>query len=58
VPWHTLSIAPFVVGLLRYAVDIDAGEAAEPEDLVWGDRVLQAVGVLWLGLVCLGVIGA
>ena len=58
VPWHTLSIAPFVVGLLRYAVDIDAGEAAEPEDIVWGDRVLQAVGVLWLGLVCLGVIGA
>src|SRR5699024_6084904 len=23
VPWHTLSIAPFVVGVLRYAVDID-----------------------------------
>ena len=25
IPWHTFSIVPFVVGLLRYAVDIDAG---------------------------------
>ena len=41
VPWHTLSILPFVVGLMRYAVDIDAGLAAEPEDIVWRDRVLQ-----------------
>ena len=56
IPWHTISIAPFVIGLLRYAVDIDAGTAAEPEDIVWGDRVLQAVGVVWLVLVCLGVL--
>ena len=55
VPWHTFSIVPFVVGLLRYAVDIDAGEAAEPEDIVWGDRLLQAVGVIWLVLLVLGV---
>jgi decaprenyl-phosphate phosphoribosyltransferase len=58
VPWQTLSIAPFVVGVLRYAVDIDAGQAAEPEDIVWGDRVLQGIGACWLGLVCLGVLGA
>jgi decaprenyl-phosphate phosphoribosyltransferase len=56
VPWHTMSIAPFVLGLLRYAVDIDAGQAAEPEDIVWGDRVLQGIGVIWLVLVCLGVL--
>ena len=55
IPWHTLSIVPFVVGLLRYAVDIDAGEAAEPEDIVWGDRLLQAIGVVWLVLLTLGV---
>lgn len=57
VPWHTLSILPFVVGLLRYAVDIDAGEAAEPEDIVWGDRLLQAIGAIWLVLLSLGVLG-
>ena len=57
VPWHTLSILPFVVGLLRYAVDIDAGEAAEPEDIVWGDHLLQGVGAIWLLVLSLGVLG-
>jgi decaprenyl-phosphate phosphoribosyltransferase len=58
VPWHTMSIAPFVLGMLRYAVDVDAGRAAEPEDIVWGDRILQGIGLVWLVLVCLGVLGA
>ncbi len=58
VPWHTISIAPFIVGVLRYAVDIDAAKAAEPEDIVWGDRVLQVVGLSWLVVVCLGVLRA
>ena len=48
VPWLALSIIPFVGALLRYAVDIDAGTAAEPEDIVWRDRVLQGIGVVWL----------
>jgi len=56
--WHAVSIAPFVLGVLRYAADIDAGEAAEPEDIVWGDRVLQAVGVIWFVFVSLGVLNA
>lgn len=43
-----LSIAPFVLGLLRYAVDIDRGSAGEPESIVLGDRVLQSLGALWL----------
>lgn len=55
IPWHTFSIVPFVVGLLRYAVDIDAGRAAEPEDIVWDDRWLQAIAVVWLVLLSLGV---
>ena len=38
-PLAHASILPFVVGLMRYAVDVDAGEAAEPEDIV-GDRLL------------------
>ena len=55
IPWHTLSILPFVVGLLRYAVDIDAGKAAE--DIVWGDRLLQGIGVVWVVVLSLGVLG-
>ena len=49
IPWHThLDRCRSCVGLLRYAVDIDAGTAAEPEDIVWRDRVLQGIGVVWL----------
>ena len=57
-PWHELSIVAFVAGVLRYAVDVDAGTAAEPEDIVWRDRVLQGIGVVWCVLVGLGVVGA
>ncbi len=55
VHWHALSIAPFVVGIMRYAVDVDAGRAGEPEDIIWRDRTLQVIGVVWLALVCIGV---
>ena len=55
-PWLALSIIPFVGALLRYAVDIDAGTAAEPEDIVWRDRVLQGIGVLWLVVLTLGIL--
>jgi decaprenyl-phosphate phosphoribosyltransferase len=47
VPWATISIAPFVLGVLRYAVDIDKGAAGEPEEIVLRDRVLLAIGALW-----------
>lgn len=56
VPWHTISIAPFLLGLLRYAVDVDAGTAAEPEDIVFRDGVLQLVGLVWLATVGAGVL--
>ncbi len=56
-PWHMISIGAFVLGLLRYAVDIDAGTAAEPEDIVLGDRVLQGIGVVWILLVGMGILG-
>jgi decaprenyl-phosphate phosphoribosyltransferase len=56
IPWHTVSIAPFVIAMLRYAVDVDAGTAAEPEDIVFRDRVLQVIGLVWLVTVCLGVL--
>lgn len=56
-PWHALSIAPLVTGLMRYAVDIDSGQAGDPEEIIWGDRVLQAVGLTWVVLVMCGVAG-
>jgi decaprenyl-phosphate phosphoribosyltransferase len=54
--WARLSVIPFVLLLLRYARDIDSGAAEAPEDLVWGDRVLQAMGVLWAAMFMLQVV--
>jgi len=55
--WARLSVIPFVLMLLRYARDVDAGTAEAPEDLVWGDRVLQALGVMWAIIFGLQVLG-
>lgn len=54
-PWQSMSIVPFVLALLRYALDIDRGVADAPEDIVLGDRVLQALGAAWFVLVVIGV---
>lgn len=53
--WALVSVAPFVLGLLRYAVDIDHARAGAPEDIVFADRVLQALGGIWLILIVLGI---
>jgi decaprenyl-phosphate phosphoribosyltransferase len=55
VPWATISIAPFVLGVLRYARDVDKGAAGAPEEIVLGDRVLLVLGALWAVTVGLGV---
>ena len=52
-PWALFSLAPFVLGLLRYAADIDRGTAESPEDIVLADRHLQVIGLAWLVLVVL-----
>jgi decaprenyl-phosphate phosphoribosyltransferase len=57
-PWAQISIAPFVLGMMRYAVDIDRGAAGAPDDIVLGDRVLQVFGLSWLVLIALGLFGA
>jgi decaprenyl-phosphate phosphoribosyltransferase len=46
-PWRELSVIPFVVGLLRYAVFADRGTAGAPEDVVLGDKSLMVIGLLW-----------
>jgi decaprenyl-phosphate phosphoribosyltransferase len=55
--WTAISIAPFTLGLLQYAREIDIGEAGEPEDVVLRDRILQAFGLLWLIVICIAVFG-
>ena len=55
VPWTAISIAPFTLGLLQYALEVDAGSAGEPEDVVLHDHVLQGIGVVWLVVISLAV---
>lgn len=38
--WGVISIIPFVIGILRYAVDVDKGVAGEPEEVALKDKVL------------------
>ena len=50
-----ISIAPFTLGLLQYALEVDAGTAGEPEEVVLNDRVLQGLGLVWLVVISVAV---
>jgi decaprenyl-phosphate phosphoribosyltransferase len=49
-PWFELSIVPFVLALLRYALLLETGHGSAPEDVLLNDRALQAISVLWIAL--------
>jgi decaprenyl-phosphate phosphoribosyltransferase len=49
--WFAISMIPFTIAILRYAVDVDGGMAGEPEDIVLRDRVLQLLGVALIGTI-------
>jgi decaprenyl-phosphate phosphoribosyltransferase len=49
--WFAVSMIPFTIAILRYAVDVDGGLAGEPEDIALRDRVLQLLALAWIGTV-------
>ncbi|MGN2634853.1 decaprenyl-phosphate phosphoribosyltransferase [Nocardia takedensis] len=53
--WYAISMIPFTIAVLRYAVDVDGGEAGEPEEIALGDRVLQFLAIAWIGAVGVAV---
>jgi decaprenyl-phosphate phosphoribosyltransferase len=53
--WSVVSMVPFVVAVLRYAVDVDCGNGGEPEDIALGDRVLQVLALAWIGTLTFAV---
>jgi decaprenyl-phosphate phosphoribosyltransferase len=55
VPWFELSIVPFVLGVLRYALILESGGGAAPEEIVLRDRALQLMGVAWVIIVAVGI---
>lgn len=54
-PWRQLSMAAFVLAVLRYAVFADRGTAGEPEDVVLRDRALAVIGLAWIAMYGLAV---
>jgi len=56
IPWYQLSILPFVMAILRYALVLDKGDrGSAPEDIILGDRTLQCIGVAWAIVFAVGV---
>lgn len=55
VPWFQLSIVPFGLGILRYALLVDTGHGGAPEEVVLSDRALLLTGVAWIVIFVAGV---
>ncbi len=53
--WPQVSLVPFTMAILRFAIDVDAGTAEEPEVIVLHDRVLLVLGSVWALTLALAV---
>jgi decaprenyl-phosphate phosphoribosyltransferase len=54
-PFYELSIVPMLTALLRYALVLEQGRGAAPEDVFASDRILQLLGLAWVVIYGLGV---
>lgn len=54
-PWAQLSIVPFLIAILRYALLVDQGKGSAPEDVILHDRMMQIMGVLWALILMIGI---
>ena len=54
-PFYELSIVPMLTALLRYALVVENGHGAAPEEVFASDRVLQLLGLAWVVVFGLGV---
>jgi decaprenyl-phosphate phosphoribosyltransferase len=53
--WFRLSIVPFVLGILRYALTVEQGGGGAPEEVVLSDRMLQLLGLVMFVCFAIGV---
>ena len=56
--WLQLTIVPFVLAILRYALLVEADGVEVPEDVLLGDGTILAFGAIWVVLFAFGVYGA
>jgi decaprenyl-phosphate phosphoribosyltransferase len=55
VAWSQVSVAPFVIALLRFGLVIERGGASAPEEVFLTDRVLQGAVVAWVAIYIVAV---
>jgi decaprenyl-phosphate phosphoribosyltransferase len=53
--WFELSIVPFVLAVLRYALLLEQGKGGAPEELVLSDRTLQVISIVWVALFAIAI---
>jgi decaprenyl-phosphate phosphoribosyltransferase len=53
--WVELSIIPFIIAILRYALLVEQGLGSAPEEVLLSDRSLQVIGLIWVVLMGLSV---
>ncbi len=53
--WYELTVVPFVLWLLRYALLLDRGRGEAPEDLVLRDGFLLGMSAAWVAVFVCGV---
>ena len=56
-PWAQLSIIPFLIAVLRYALLVDQGKGSAPEHVILHDRQMQIMGVFWATILMIGIYG-
>lgn len=54
-PWVQLSIIPFVIAILRYALLVDQGRGSAPEEVLAEDRQMQIMGLFLVGFLFLAI---
>jgi decaprenyl-phosphate phosphoribosyltransferase len=55
ISWYELTVIPFVLWLLRYALLIEQGGGEAPEETVFSDRFLLMMSAGWVALFVAGV---
>lgn len=55
ISWYELTVIPFVLWLLRYALLLEQGGGEAPEDVVFADRFLLTMSAAWVALFVSGV---
>ena len=55
IPWFQLSVLPFLLTLLRYALILETEERRGPEEILMEDRTIQVIACIWAVVFAAGV---